>query len=288
MNWWDEDTPRRGRKKSRRSGSTVRRTSTVVMQAKAPGVVRVHAQRAAVLLLLLVCLVGIIWMALRGVKMLGHLMFAQNDRFQIEQISCSSDGSLEPWRIARYAGVKKGANLFAVDLAAVHEALESVSIINRVKVQRRLPSTLTIQVTERVPVVRFDASSQFPFTVDREGCVLGWKTGGSSLPVLKGMRKQGLKPGDRLYDATVQDALHVVDLCDSTRLGQYIKIQSIDVRNDELLDIKLNSGERVLLARRQIEPRLRKLAAILQASGEHSMRPVVIDMTGDNNVAVRH
>lgn len=258
------------------------------MQAKAPGAVRIHAQRAAALLLLMACLVGIIWMSLRGVKMLGRLMFAQNDRFQIEQISCSSDGSLEPWRIARYAGVKKGANLFAVDLAAVHEALESVSIINRVKIQRRLPSTLTIQVTERVPVARFDTASRFPFTVDREGCVLGWKTGSSSLPILKGMRRQGLKPGDRLYDASIQDALHVVDLCDSTRLGQYIKIQSIDVRNDELLDMKLNGGERVLLARRQIEPRLRKLAAILQASGEHSMRPVVIDMTGDNNVAVRH
>lgn len=288
MNWWDEDKPKKSRKRAKRSRTASKRTPAVLMHAKAPGSAQVYAQRAAVVVLLLVCLVGIIWMSLRGVKMLGRLMFAENDRFRIEEIACSSDGSLESWRIARYAGVSKGANLFALDLAAIHEALESVSIINRVKIQRRLPSTLTIQVTERVPVVRFDSSSQFPFTVDREGCVLGWKVGGTSLPVLKGMRKQGLKPGDRLYDQTVQDALHVVDLCDSTRLGQYIKIKSIDVRNEELLDIQLNGGERVLLARRQIEPRLRKLAAILQASGEHAMRAKVIDMTGDKNVAVRH
>ena len=52
-------------------------------------------------------------------------------------------------QLRRWAGVKPGENLFALDLARVKRDLEMVPLIDSVSVERVLPRTLRIRVTER-------------------------------------------------------------------------------------------------------------------------------------------
>ena len=61
---------------------------------------------------------------------------------------------IAPEQLRRWTNVKPGANLIALDLASVKRNLELVSAIDSVSVERVLPCTLKVRVTERVPVAQ--------------------------------------------------------------------------------------------------------------------------------------
>ncbi len=99
----------------------------------------------------------------------------ENADFAIQQIDVQTDGVIAPDQLRRWTGVKPGANLIALDLAAVKRNLELVSAIDSVSVERVLPRTLKIRVTERDPIAqvnvpRADASERhrrFRFSTGR-------------------------------------------------------------------------------------------------------------------------
>src|SRR5580693_4779855 len=76
----------------------------------------------------------------------------ENPDFAIEQIDAQTDGKIAPEQLRRWTGVKEGANLIALDLAAVKRNLELVSAIDSVSVERVLPHTLRVRVMERDPI----------------------------------------------------------------------------------------------------------------------------------------
>ncbi len=51
-----------------------------------------------------------------------------NPDFAIQQIDVATDGNIAPEQLRRWTGVKPGANLIALDLAAVKRNLELVSV----------------------------------------------------------------------------------------------------------------------------------------------------------------
>src|SRR5258706_17506 len=72
--------------------------------------------------------------------------------------SCPSagewDGVIAPAQLRHWAGVKTGENLLAVDLARVKRDLEMVSMVRSVAVERVLPHTLRLRVSEREPLAQ--------------------------------------------------------------------------------------------------------------------------------------
>jgi cell division septal protein FtsQ len=95
-------------------------------------------------------------------------------------LTCKTDGVIAPEQLRRWTGVKPGANLIALDLAAVKRNLELVSVIDSVSVERVLPRTLKIRVTERDPIAqvnvpRADGASGIAvsvFQLDADGIVM--------------------------------------------------------------------------------------------------------------------
>jgi len=75
----------------------------------------------------------------------------ENSTFAIQGIEVQTDGVIAPEQLRRWTNVKPGANLIALDLASVKRNLELVSSIDSVSVERVLPCTLKVRVTERVP-----------------------------------------------------------------------------------------------------------------------------------------
>ena len=78
----------------------------------------------------------------------------ENSEFAIQHVEVQTDGVIAPDQLRRWSGVKLGENLIALDLAAVKRNLELVSMIDSVSVERVLPRTLKIRVTERDPVAQ--------------------------------------------------------------------------------------------------------------------------------------
>jgi hypothetical protein len=72
----------------------------------------------------------------------------ENPDFAIQNVEVHTDGVIAPQQLRRWSGVRIGSNLITLDLAAVKRNLELVSAIDSVSVERVLPQTLKIRVTE--------------------------------------------------------------------------------------------------------------------------------------------
>lgn len=218
----------------------------------------------------------------------GRAVFADNPRYAIQSFDIRSDGRLTADLIRRYAGLEEGMNLFAVDLRALREGLMSIPAVREATVERRPPGTLAIRISERIPLARVAAGDGgMELAVDREGVLLGPSYASPHLPRIAGAGLSTLRPGDRIAREDLLDAVRLLDVCDSTRLGQIVRITSVRLMDRDSLILELAEGDRVLFPRGQMDQKLRRLAAILQSirdSGRRAPgRRLEIDMTPDAN-----
>jgi len=236
----------------------------------------------------------LIWV---GAQSLGRMLFRQNDLFRTRDIKIECNGDIiTPKHIMEYASLSGMKHLFAANIEELREQLlMHVPRIKAVEIKRHLPGELIILVRERVPMAQLKANYYYPvFDLDREGYVLGKATGSKTMPILVGYDLPGILPGVQLSAEGVRNALEVIDVCQTTPIGQRVRIVSIDVRNAQSLDLRLANGERVLLAwthmgepsslaHQHLEQKLLRLAESLKSAAQRSKRIAWIDMTLENS-----
>ena len=243
---------------------------------------RERVRRWSTVLLCLVALVAAGWLMVQGGRFFGRLMFSRNPLYTIAQLDVRSDGHHIPASlILEFAELQAGMNLFAIDLRDVQSKLEEVSLVYRARVNRALPDTLRIRVTERVAVARLGPdSARYPLAVDRFGVVLGRRSRASSLPMItgasflmRGPEDKALRPGKVVQDERILDALTVIDLCDSNpRLARLMNLERIDISADDILTLYTASGkpgdpavrESELSRELAFDEQMKKLAATFQ------------------------
>jgi cell division protein FtsQ len=72
--------------------------------------------------------------------------------FEAEQVLVRGNLQLRPWQVRRLSGLTVGTNVLHVDIRAAMAKLESNGWIAEASARRELPSTIVIEVRERVPV----------------------------------------------------------------------------------------------------------------------------------------
>lgn len=289
--WWYDDRPLVGKRTmEKRTARRRRGGKDLNIEARITGQSKKGRRRFGVLISITVVVAGLIWLALMGTQTLAKFLFTDNEEYLIRRFELHSDGRLKPWHIREYAGLKEGQNLFAVDLERIRRDLESVPLVSDAEVCRRLPDTLVVKVKERVALARLGVGNDTDcnLAVDRQGYVLGPNSASSVLPVITGFSQDGLRPGSYIRSPAVGKALEVLDACMELPAARQLKIQTLDVRNADYLELRLSRGERVLLGKDEIAPRLRKVATIIDACNKMGRVPDLIDVTGDAQIPVRY
>lgn len=288
--WWhDEEYSRiRTRKNVRKRPF---REPVLLVRARVKEQRMIWRQRWLSVFVLTLSLAAVVFLLLLGTQSLGRLLFTQNEQFLIRELRLESDGKqVTPSRLREWAQVQEGMNIFTVDIDAIQHLLESqVPIIEKAVVRRELPDTLVIRVTERQALAQLDKKgSHIPLAVDKEGYVLGPSSRSPNLPVITGVKQTGLRPGCFLGEEDIQQALNVLNICDSTRLGKYLNIREVKINNPDYMEIRLESGASVLLSPNDVAQRLTKVVGLLQTSAQKGITPLVIDATGANNYPVQY
>ena len=219
----------------------------------------------------------------------GALLFWENPDYAIRNLEIHVEGpSITASHVREYMGVAVGTNLFASSLATMRtEFLKKTPIAKSVTLVRRLPDTLVVNVVERLPLARLGRWGSL--AVDREGYVFSLRAGSREYPVISGCAADNLKPGARV-DQAVMNAIEVVDLCVRTKVGEHVKIASIEVSPKDHVELFLNAGEHIRVSwqdmdqpgpetRARVEQKLWSLAAALRASEERGRRLVNLDLT---------
>ena len=122
----------------------------------------------------------------------------------VQQIKASGTKRASAAAIRTAVGVDIGTPIFEVDLAAARDRVQAIGWIEHATVERRLPSTLHLQIVERTPVA-FWQRNQRLVMVDRAGAEIDVESVGqfAHLPVVVG--EGALRHMPTLLDAMAAD-----------------------------------------------------------------------------------
>jgi cell division protein FtsQ len=266
---------------------------------------RVQASRMRLMLLALM-VPAVTVLALYLVWRIGeatlNVFVYENPDFAIQQIDVQTDGVIAPEQLRRWTGVKPGANLIALDLASVKRNLELVSLIDSVSVERVLPRTLKIRVTERDPIAQvnvpcadgangivvsvfqLDADGMVMQPLDPRLCTVPLLQMNSQLPVIAGVNAFQLQPGRRVELPQVQLALQLIVAFDKSPMAGLVDLRRVDVSASGVLVATTAQGGEITFGLDNLDQQLRRWRQIYDYALSRKSNIASVNLAVANNI----
>ncbi|HEX3718256.1 MAG TPA: FtsQ-type POTRA domain-containing protein [Verrucomicrobiae bacterium] len=240
----------------------------------------------------------------RGGYWLLDCLIYKNDAFAIQQIEVQTDGVLTSDTIRQWAMVKRGQNLMALDLMCVKRDLELQPPIESVAVERILPHTLKLSVSEREPIAQTIVTSGRPgggltqaiYDFDQDGYIMKpldprWRTApppaSERLPILGGVQAGDAQLGRPVDSPQIQAALKLVVEFDHSPMAGMVELQRIDVSEPEILRVTTTQGAAVTFSLNNFAAQFRRWRIIFDQYQKWGKAIATLDLSIDNNLPVR-
>ena len=243
--------------------------------------------------------------AWRGGEWLIRRFLTENPAFAIHQLDVQTDGVISIEQLRRWAGVRLENNLLALDLARIKRDLELMPPIESVDVERVLPHTLRIRVTEREPIAQYE----FPqlrsggayfggvYLLDARGCVMfplqpqqrsvPVVQTNEHFPLLVGIPLTDLRPGRPAESPQVQAALRLIAALEHSPMAGLVDIKQIDLTAPGILQVTTGQNSDVVFGLNDLDHQLRRWRLVHdhgQRTGKHLAS---IDLSVSNNLPAR-
>ena len=229
----------------------------------------------------------------------------ENSAFAIQHVDVKTDGVIAPDQLRRWSGVKLGDNLIALDLSEVKRKLELVSSIASVSVERVLPRTVKIDVTERDPVAQvniphagahgeivvtvfqLDADGYVMQPLDSRLCTVPLAQVNEQLPTVTGLNFYQLQPGSRVDLPQVQAALALISAFDHSPMTGLVDLRRIDVSAPGVVVATTDGGSEITFGLDGLEQQLRRWREIYDLGQRLNKAVASLNLAVTNNVPVR-
>ena len=230
----------------------------------------------------------------------------ENQEFAIQKIDVQTDGQISTDQLRRWAGVKLGENLFALSLSRVKRDLELVPAIRSVAVERLLPRTLRISVSEREPVAQAYVSQlradgrgydMQVLQIDTEGCVMLPLTArqrstppnqpAMPLPTLGGVDQTTLLPGRRLDSPQVRAALDLIVAFERSPMAGLADLRRVDLSSASVITVQTGQGGTIIFAPTDIERQLQRWRVIFDGKAQDHQVIAWLDLSVTHNTPLR-
>lgn len=212
----------------------------------------------------------------RGGEWVLNRVIYENPAFAIRAVQVQTDGVIAPHQLRRWANIRSGQSLLGPDLLEkVKRNLEMVPAIETVSVERVLPGTLRIRVTEREPVLQIAVPQSTArgienliFHLDDKGVVMqplnpGQRTkpflqADESLPLLSGLKQMDLRPGRSVDAPAVQAALKLATEFALSPMAGLVDLKRIDVSAPDVIVVTTGQGSEVTFGLENLDQQLRR------------------------------
>lgn len=138
--------------------------------------------------------------------------------------------------------------LFSCDIRAKRRRLlEKAPTLASATITRRMPDTLIVSVTERVPVARLDS---YPLVVDRDGVLFVRRRGIEGLPSIRGGKPSPARLGMKFAAGRLADAaLELIDCLSSGECAiSPVDLDSVDISRPDYIECVFTDRRRAKLA----------------------------------------
>ena len=210
-----------------------------------------HGGLIATLLLGGGILVGLAFGAKIGI---GALIDIWREQCRVEDqeldVVITTGKMVHPDVITMHFGLTNGANLALIPFEHLRSTLlDSRPSIRDIKIERRLPNRVTVDVVEREPIARVSTRTSRAETgrvADLEGVVFRFSNNTALLPLIREAAPSPTPPGKRLAGHAAA-ALRLVDVASQPEFAD-LRILEVDTSHPDYLLVTLSSYDRVKLA----------------------------------------
>lgn len=240
----------------------------------------------------------------RGGSWLLDRLIYKNEAFAIRQIEVQTDGVISPNVIRYWAKVKPGQNLLALDLLKVKRDLEILPPIESVAVERVLPRTLKIRVSEREPIAQTvvtqqttnGAYRQVIYYLDSEGYVVQpidsrWRAvplaGPEHLPIIVGLTGQELQPGHQIDNVQGRAGLKLLAEFERSPMVGLVELQRVNITIPEILQVTTSQNAEITFSLDNFETQFRRWRLIYDTYQKWGKAIASLDLSIANNLPVR-
>lgn len=115
---------------------------------------------------------GAVLVVLAGLAVAGWWALWRSDWFLVERVAVTGVDARWEESIRTAAAVPISQPLVEVDVARAERSVEEVGIVREVRVVRSWPTTITVEVTPRVPVLAAEQADGAVAIVDEDGAVI--------------------------------------------------------------------------------------------------------------------
>jgi hypothetical protein len=190
-------------------------------------------------------------------------------------------------------------------LGRVKRNLEMVPALASVTVERVLPKTLRIRVSEREPILqvsvpRFNAQGQMEatiFHIGTDGVVMQpldprqrvkpFLQPDEALPLLSGLKLMDLQPGQPITSPAAQAALKLALEFGFSPMAGLVDLKRIDVSTPDEIVVTTAQGSEVTFGLDNVDHQLRRWREIHDLGVRTRRNVASIDLAVSNNVPVR-
>ncbi|PYJ05639.1 MAG: hypothetical protein DME25_08080, partial [Verrucomicrobia bacterium] len=217
-----------------------------------------------------------LFIAWHSLELLLRRFVFESPTFAIRTLRLETDGVLSAEQLRTWAGVKVGNNLLALDLGRVERDLKLVPAIESVVVERVLPGTLTLRVTEREPIAQvlfpslraggqypggvytLDANGYFMFPVEASQRAVPLAQTNDHLPVITGLPARDIRPGKQTEVLQVHAALALVKAFERSPMAGLADLKQIDAATPGLLVVRTGQGNELTFGLMDFDAQLRR------------------------------
>lgn len=208
--------------------------------------------------------------------------------FSIKNIIVSNNFNLTADEIVKTSGIFKGNNIFYVSFSKGKDNLLSNPYILDVKLKRKLPSTVMIEVKERKAVFYINIDKKF-YVVDKDGVVLEEKSSidGMKLTKLDGVNIEAIKIGKPLVvdDLRKIDVIrNITELLSVDKSG--IAMTSLDI--GDIVSLKAYYGNMCIKfgTSNNLKDKLNKAVNIIASNKDYIKSKGYIDVSSEGQPAI--
>jgi cell division septal protein FtsQ len=235
-----------------------------------------------------------------GELALNRLVY-ENKSFAIRNIDIQTDGVIAVDQLRRWCAVKPGENLLALDLARVKYNLELAPLIQSASVERILPGTLRIRVSEREPVAqvtiprpRAGGTIELDeFQLDAEGYLIQpldahqSRTSADELPSITGLNVAELRPGRRVESAQAQAALRLITAFEESPMANQVELKRVDVSAPSVLILLTGQGSEITFGLDDFEHQLLRWQRVQEECVRLNKVIATLDLAVTENTPLR-
>jgi hypothetical protein len=267
-------------------------------------VARAHAARraGAVFFSILGTLLAlfIFW---RGGEWVLQNIFFDDQSYALRRVEIQTDGRLPVELVQRWSGVRLGQNLIVLNLGRIKQELEANPTIRSATLERVLPGTLRIRITERVPIAevqvsqpRADGTLQFTrYRLDAEGVIMppldprpperGATDG--NFPLITGVSPEDILGVRQVKTPATLAALRLIAAYEQSPMVGLDDLQRVEVQSSDTLQATTYLGALVTFSAENLDRQLARWRAIFDYGRTRQRRLAWLDLAVTNNVPAR-